>query len=182
MYARAGVPGVQVAMRRSCGAIRARFSTSVPPSAQTACDETAGGCGGDGTGLPASVTDGRMQGVLGRIMARKRPDLPAVEQKKRLLVSRSVVESSERPTAVPPRRIFDVGRRPSGKPRFTTPGRFIPAHEGLQMNGIGARSSLGLPSVLILTLPTFLGCASRADTGAADDSGGAAWLRRRRAD
>jgi len=40
------------------------------------------------------------------------------------------------------------------------------------MNGISARSSLGLPTVLILTLPTFFGCVSPADTGA-DDSGGA---------
>ena len=36
-------------------------------------------------------------------MARQRPDDPAVEQKRHLLISRSAVESSERPT-VPARR------------------------------------------------------------------------------
>jgi len=48
-------------------------------------------------------------------MARKRPDLLAVEQKKHLLTSRSVIESSKRPTAV-------VGRRPSGESRLRQSG------------------------------------------------------------
>jgi len=85
-------------------------------------DETAGGHGEDGTGLLASVTDGRMQGLLGRIMARKRPDLPAVEQNKRLRVWRSAIESLGRPTAV-------GGRKPSGKSRLNSrqihPTRFF---------------------------------------------------------
>ena len=48
----------------------------------------------------------------GNIMARKRPDLLAVEQKRHLLISRSVIESSERPTAV-------LGWRPSGKSQIS---------------------------------------------------------------
>jgi len=51
------------------------------------------------------------QGVLGKIIARKRPDTPSIEQEKCLPILGSAVESSEEPTAV-------VGRRSSGKSRF----------------------------------------------------------------
>ena len=63
--------------------------------------------------MPVPVTDGRMQGVLGDIMARKRPDLLSVEQNRHLLISGSVIKLPERSTAV-------VGRRPSGTSRFDT--------------------------------------------------------------
>ena len=121
---------------------KGRWTGTAAPAAGTgagmtaAYDEPAGGCGGDGTGLPASVTDGRVQGVLSRIMARKRPDLPAVEQKKRLLVSRSMVESSERPMAV-------VGRRPSGKSRLKDPNASIALfYRSLPVAAIGGQSLL----------------------------------------
>ena len=48
MRARAAVPGVQLALRRSSGAIRARSSTSTPPSARTACDPQGQNVSGDG--------------------------------------------------------------------------------------------------------------------------------------
>ena len=51
------------------------------------------------------------QAALGDIMARKRADLPAVDEKGHLLISRSVIELSERSTSV-------AGRRPSGKSRL----------------------------------------------------------------
>ncbi len=46
----------------------------------------------------------------GNMMARRRADIPSAEQKECLLISRSVIESSERPTAV-------VGWKLSGKSR-----------------------------------------------------------------
>ncbi len=48
------------------------------------------------------------QGVLGGIMDWQRPHTPSPEQEECLLISRSAIDLSERPTAV-------VGRTPSGK-------------------------------------------------------------------
>jgi len=62
-----------------------------------------------------SGTDGFTQAASGDIMARRRLDYRAVEQMKSLLITRSAVESSGRPTAV-------VGQRLSGKSRFTALG------------------------------------------------------------
>ena len=54
------------------------------------------------------------QAALGCNMAWEWPDPAAIEQKNYLLISRSAIESSERPTAV-------VGQSPSGKSRLKTP-------------------------------------------------------------
>ena len=72
--------------------------------------ETAGERGGDGDGLRGSTMNASAQGVLGSIMAWKRPNCLADEQKGHLLTSRPVVGSSERPTKA-------VGWKPSGKSR-----------------------------------------------------------------
>ncbi len=66
-----------------------------------------------GEGLRESPMNAPTQGILGDIIAWKRPDTPSTEHKECLLISRSAIESSERPTAV-------VGRRPSGKSRSQT--------------------------------------------------------------
>jgi len=63
-------------------------------------DETAGGCGGDGAGLLGSAMNAATQAALGCNMAWKRSDPAVVEQKKCLLISRSAIESSERPAMV----------------------------------------------------------------------------------
>ena len=47
-------------------------------------DETAGGRGGDGNGLPGSATDGRVEAVLGGTTARQRSDAAYTRPKKRL--------------------------------------------------------------------------------------------------
>ena len=65
--------------------------------------ETAGEGGGDGDGLRGSPMNAPTQGVLGDIMAWQRADIPSAEQKECLLISRSAIDSSERPT-VPARR------------------------------------------------------------------------------
>jgi len=69
---------------------------------------------GDGDGLRGSPMNAPKQGVLGCIMAWQRPDTPSAERRECLLISRSAIDSSERPTAV-------VGRRPSGKSRLSLP-------------------------------------------------------------
>ena len=58
--------------------------------------------------------NGPTQGVLGDIMVCERPDTPSAEQKEGLLISRSAIDSSERPTAV-------VGQGLSGKSRLKLP-------------------------------------------------------------
>ncbi len=73
--------------------------------------QTAGRHGGNMGGPPGSSTDAPAQAASGGIMARKRSDLPAVDQKKHLLISRSVTKPSEMPTAA-------VGRGPPGKSRL----------------------------------------------------------------
>lgn len=87
------------------------LTTAIATSMMARTIEAAGEGGGDGDGLRGSAMNASTQAALGDIMARKRPDLLAVEQEKHLPISRSVVESSERSTAV-------VGRRLSGKSRF----------------------------------------------------------------
>jgi len=57
-------------------------------------DETAGGGGGDGAGLPGSTMDARMQDTLGGIMARQRPDAASTEPEECLSIPRIVIESS----------------------------------------------------------------------------------------
>ena len=54
-------------------------------------DETGGGGGVDRGSLPGSATDARMEGALGGIMARHRPDAPSIEPEKCLLVSGIVI-------------------------------------------------------------------------------------------
>ncbi len=71
--------------------------------------ETAGEGGGDG--LRGSRMNASAQATLGDIMPWKRSDRAAIEQKKCLPIFRSVIEPSERPTAV-------VGQSPSGKSRL----------------------------------------------------------------
>lgn len=73
-------------------------------------EEIAGGGRDDGIGLFGSAGNGSTAVDSGRIMAWKRPDSPAVEQRSHLPISRSAVESSESPTAV-------VGRRSSETPK-----------------------------------------------------------------
>jgi len=70
--------------------------------------ETAGEGGGNADGLRGSPMNAPTQGVLGGIIAWQRPDAPSAEHKECLLISRSAIDLSERPTAV-------VGRRRSGK-------------------------------------------------------------------
>ena len=65
--------------------------------------ETAGEGGGDGDGLRGSTMNAPTQGVLGGIMAGKRPDPPSAKQKRCLLMSPSVYRIV---------RKTDVGRRP----------------------------------------------------------------------
>ena len=74
-------------------------------------DETAGGCGGDGTGLPEPRSTARSKGVSDGISPRTRVDTPSIEPVECSLISGIVIESSRRPTAV-------VGMRPSGKSRY----------------------------------------------------------------
>ena len=71
-------------------------------------DETTEGCGGNGTGLLGSAINASTQAALRSNMAWKRSYPAAIEQNKCLLISRTAIESSERPMAV-------VGQRPSGK-------------------------------------------------------------------
>ena len=52
-------------------------------------DAQTGAGGGDGDGLSGSTINASTQTPLGGIMARKRPDLFSVEQKRYLLISRS---------------------------------------------------------------------------------------------
>ena len=73
--------------------------------------ETARDGGGHGESLRGSPMNASAQGVLGEIMSPKRSNTPCAEQKTRLPISRSVINSSERPMAV-------VGQRPSGKSRI----------------------------------------------------------------
>ncbi len=73
--------------------------------------ETAGGDGGDGDGLRGSPMNAPREGVLDAITTRQRSDTPSVEQKECLRVSKTVVESSERPRTV-------LGATPSGKSRL----------------------------------------------------------------
>jgi len=82
----------------------ARDGAAMPPTT----DETAGGRGGDGDGLHGLAVKASVKADLGVIVGRKRSDMPSVEQRKRLSISRSVIDSSKRPTAV-------VGRKSSGK-------------------------------------------------------------------
>ncbi len=70
------------------------------------------GCGNAQAFLPASVTDGRMQSVLDRIMARQRADAACIEPEECLSIPGIVIESSKRPMVV-------MGMRPSGKSRIT---------------------------------------------------------------
>ncbi|HUT10061.1 MAG TPA: hypothetical protein VMY42_06160 [Thermoguttaceae bacterium] len=72
---------------------------------------TAGEGGGDADALRGSAMNASTQPALGDIMAGKRADLLAVDQRRRLLISRDVIELSERSTSV-------AGRRPSGKSRL----------------------------------------------------------------
>ncbi|MHC4718532.1 MAG: hypothetical protein ACYS5V_16300, partial [Planctomycetota bacterium] len=57
--------------------------------------ETVGERGGDADGLRGSPMKAPAQGILGRIMPRKRPDPAAIRQDKCLPISESVIESSE---------------------------------------------------------------------------------------
>ena len=77
-------------------------------------EETVGGSGGDGDGLRESAQNASTQFVLGDIMAWKRSGPAVVEQRKCLPISRSVINSSERPM-VP--TYVGIGRRPSGTPK-----------------------------------------------------------------
>ena len=94
--------------------------------------ETTGGRGGDRGGLRGSPKNASTRATLAQIMARKRPNNLAVEQKEHLLISRSVVELSKRPTMV-------VGPRPSGKSRDE--GRLPMSGMG---NGSNVQSVLGM--------------------------------------
>ena len=62
--------------------------------------ETARDGGGHGESLRGSPMNASAQGVLGEIMSPKRSNTPCAEQKTRLPISRSVINSSERPMAV----------------------------------------------------------------------------------
>ena len=72
--------------------------------------ETAGEGESDSERLRGSSMNAPTQGVLGDTMAHQRSNRAAIEQKERLPISRSAIESSERPTAV-------VGQSLSGKSR-----------------------------------------------------------------
>ena len=68
-----------------------------------------------------TMGEARWRAVLGNITVRRRRKPRPPEPRKYLLIPGIVVESSERPTVAPPWRIFDVGMRPSGKPRSKQP-------------------------------------------------------------
>jgi len=53
----------------------------------------------DGVGMRGPANNASTEAALGGGMARKRPDDLAVEQNRHLMLSRPVIESSERPTA-----------------------------------------------------------------------------------
>ena len=71
-------------------------------------DEMAGGCGGEGDGLPEGAANARMEAVSGRITVRWQANAPFAEPAKSLRMSGTVVGSSARPTTV-------VSATPSGK-------------------------------------------------------------------
>ena len=91
--AQATVPGDPGADTTAAGARGGAGMTARPV-------ETTGGRGGDGDGLRGSAMTASTQAALGRIMARNRPNYLADEQKRHLLMSRSGVKLSERPTKV----------------------------------------------------------------------------------
>jgi hypothetical protein len=74
-------------------------------------EEIAGGRRGDGTGLLGSAMNASTQAALGCNMAWKRSYPAVIKQKECLPISRSTIDSSQRPTAV-------VGWKPSGKSRI----------------------------------------------------------------
>ena len=63
-------------------------------------DETAGGRGGNGDGLPGPTVDACDEGVLGSITARQRLNALSAERMRRLPILRLTIESSKRPTVV----------------------------------------------------------------------------------
>ena len=65
----------------------------------------------NGEGLRGSPMNASARVGLANIMARKRPEAPSIQQKRRLRMLESAIESSERPMAV-------VGWKPSGKSRL----------------------------------------------------------------
>ena len=75
--------------------------------------ETTRDGGGGGESLRRPAMKAPPEGVLGGIRACERLDTPSTEQEKCLLISRSAVESRERPTVL-------VGQRSSGKSRVRT--------------------------------------------------------------
>jgi len=74
-------------------------------------DETAGGRGGNGGGLPGPTSDACLEGVLGGVAAREWCDASLSAPVRRLRKREFVIESSERPAVV-------AGRIPSGKSRL----------------------------------------------------------------
>jgi hypothetical protein len=72
--------------------------------------ETTGGRRGDGDGLRGSAINASTHAAWGDIIARKRLNYLAIEQKKSLPISRSVIEWPERPTVVPRRRLSRESR------------------------------------------------------------------------
>jgi len=75
-------------------------------------DETTGGRGDDGDGVSGSTAKGCLPADSPRNTSPGQQGTLFAEQRSRLPISRSVIDSSERPTAV-------VGQIPSGKSRFT---------------------------------------------------------------
>ncbi len=63
-------------------------------------DETAGGRGGNGDGLPGSTADACVHGVLGSIATPQAPGAPAGDSSKCLPIAGIVAQSWEGPTVV----------------------------------------------------------------------------------
>ena len=73
--------------------------------------ETAGGCGGDGAGLPVLGPNARRKRVPGTITDRQRLGAASRKRRRWLPISRIEIQSSERPTT-------GVGRKASGEYRM----------------------------------------------------------------
>ena len=91
----------QAAVRGDPGADSTAAVASGGAAMTPTTDETAGGRGPNGDGLPGSTVDAFAEGILGSITAPSREDAPFQEPRECLLVSGSVIESLRRPgTAV----------------------------------------------------------------------------------
>jgi len=126
--------------------------------------KTAGQGGGDGEGLRGSAMNASTQAALGGIMARKRPDYLAIQQKRHLLISGSLLKVSERST-VPARRDRPEAIRDTGGAAKRNPGYILMSlneHDNtnsaplLRMNGID-KSFPGVHALVNVSLDLHAG-------------------------